>query len=386
MVPMPQTALSPALLSLLGQLAPSSRLTFENSVIAVVLVGLVLLGGLFATAVFGEWRARRRAAALRRAVEGKLGPLAPGEVVLKGTIETDEPDGRAIAIELLQNGQNYQSKNGVNHSWTETARRVDARAFYLRLEDGRAVRVEPDQRVFVVDALDGVRRLEFNQRVRSAEVRRGDQVFVIGALVEGYDPRAQVEGGYRGAKGKALVLRSSKGRAMLVSTEVPSERYVRREGFHGNWALGFALLFMLVNGMAFGRFLVLATTGTPVMAAVADRTMEYHRQKHGGYYSYHLQARYENVSGHTVTVEDEIHRMAFTDDAAAPGTRVPFVVSSSSSRIAQIGTQPGVNGGAVAVATLFALLAALVYGIVVRATRPWYERKRVVEHGVGALV
>lgn len=385
MVAMPQTALSPALLSLLGQLVPGSRLTFENSVIAVVVVGLALLGGLFATAVFGEWRARRRAAALRRAVEGKLGPLAPGEAVLKGIIETDEPDGRAIAIELLQTGQNFQNKNGVSHAWTETARRVDARAFYLRLEDGRAVRVEPDQRVFVVDALDGVRRLEFNQRVRSAEVRRGDQVFVIGALVEGYDPRAQVEGGYRGAKGKALVLRSPKGRAMLVSTEVPSERYVRREGFHGNWALGFALAFMLINGLAFGKFLVLATSGTSVMASVADRTMQYHRQKNGGYYSYHLQARYENVSGHMVTVEDEIHRNAFTDSEVAPGARVPFVVSTGSSRIAQIGTQPGVHAGAVVAAAFFSTMLALLYAVVVRATRPWYERKRVVEQGAGAL-
>lgn len=383
---MPHTSLSPALLSLLGQLTPSGRMSFENSAIAVFVVGFVLLGGLFAIALFGEWRARRRAAALRRAVEGKIGPLAVGECVLKGTIETDDPEGRAIAIELLQTGKTFNTKNGIGHTWTETARRVDARPFYLRLEDGRAVRVEPDQRVFVVDTLDGARRTEFNQRVRSAEVRKGDHVFVIGSLVEGYDPRAQVEGGYRGAKGKSLVLRAKNGRSMLVSTEVPTQRHVRREGFHGNWALVFALAMLLVHGLGFGRFLLLATTGTHVTASVTDRTREYHRTKNGGFYSYHLSARYENVSGHMVTVDDEISLNAFLSDETAQGARVPFVVSTSSSRIAQVGTEPGVSVLAVIFATLASLLLGTIYWASVRGTRPWYEQKRVVEHGSGPIL
>ncbi|MFO0559930.1 MAG: hypothetical protein U0269_18060 [Polyangiales bacterium] len=383
---MPNASLSTALLSLIGQFSPVGRMSFENSAIAVFVVGFIMLGGLFAIAVFGEWRARRRAAALRRAVEGKIGPLAPGECVLKGTIETDDPDGRAIAIELLQTGQTYNTKNGVGHTWSETARRVDARPFYLRLEDGRAVRVEPDQRVFVVDTLDGTRRTEFNQRVRSAEVRKGDHVFVIGTLVEGYDPRAQVEGGYRGAKGKSLVVRAKTGRTMLVSTEVPTERHVRREGFHGNWALVFALAMLLVHGIGFGRFLLLATTGTPVTAAATERTREYHRTKNGGYYSYHLTARYENVSGHMVTVNDEISLNAFISDDTMPGARVPFVVSTASSRIAQVGSEPGVSVLAVIFSTMASLLLAGVYAATVKSTRPWYEQKRVVEHGSGPIV
>lgn len=375
-----------SLLSLVAQHSSFTRFDYDQSWLGVAIVGFLLLGGLFFTAVFGEWRARRRAAALRRAIEGRIGPLAPGECVLRGTIETDEPDGRAIAVELLQVGQNYQTKNGMGHTWTETARRVDARAFYLRLEDGRAIRVEPDQRVFVVDALDGARRVEFNQRVRTAEVRKGDQVFVIGALVEGYDPRAQVDGGYRGAKGKSLVLRSSKGRAMLVSTEAPTERHVRREGFHGNWALATALAFVLVNGIAFGTFHVLAWTGTSVEATVVDRTQEYHRTKNGGYFSYHLKGRYENVSGHTVYVNDEISRVAYTANETEPGQRVTFTVSTASSRIAQIGNKPGVSVASVLISGFLSLILAAIYYGSVRATRPWYDRKKVVEHGHGAFV
>jgi hypothetical protein len=378
-------SLSTALLATLARLSPSSRLSFDASLIAVFVVGFGLIGGLLAVSVFGEWRARRRAAALRRAVEGKIGPLAAGECVLRGVIETDDPDGRAIAIELLQSGHTQQMKNGPQQVWQETARRVDARPFYLRLEDGRSVRVEPDQRVFVVDALDGTRRTEFNQRVRTAEVRRGDSVFVIGSLTEGFDPHAQIESGYRGAKSKSLVLRAPARRSMLVSTEVPTERHVRREGFHGNWALAFGVVFLLVHGLAFGRFHLLTLSGTNVQATVADRTQQYHRTKNGGYYSYHLAARYENVSGHTVSVTDEVSRDAFSDSETEPGQRVPFVVSTFSAGVAQVGTSPGISTFACLMSGFFTLLLAVAYGVSITSTRPWYERKRVTEYAPGAV-
>jgi hypothetical protein len=282
---MPTASLASSLLVALGQLAPTTRLSTQSSWLAVGLIGLVL-GSLFLTAVVGEWRARARAAALRRAIEGQIGPLAPGDCVLKGTIETDDPEGRAIAIELLQFGADHHSSQGLFHTWTEVARRVDARPFYLRLEDGRLVRVEPDARAFVVDALDGVKRTDLNQRMRSAEVRRGDHVFVIGTLVEGFDPRAQIDGGYRGANGKSLVVRAPRGRSMLVSTEVPTQRHLRKEGFHGNWALGIAALLLMVHGLAFGNFYLLAFTGTPVDATVTELARRYHRNKIGGAYSH----------------------------------------------------------------------------------------------------
>jgi hypothetical protein len=377
---MVNASLAAALISLIGQsLYRHDRMPFEHSAIAVFLVGFVILGGLFAIAAFNEWRARRRAAALRHAIEGNIGPVGPGECVLKGTIETDDPDGRAVAIELLQRLKTSISRSGFYHKWVEAARRVDARPFYLRLEDGRAVRVEPDQRTFVVNTLDGTQRTGPKERIRSAEVRNGDHVFVIGTLVEGYDPRAQVEGGYRGAKGQSLVLRARPGHAMLISTEVPTERYVRREGFHGIWALVFALAMLLVNGLAFGKFLLLATTGTHVMATVTERTREYHRSKNGGYYSYHITARYENISGHMVTVKDEISLEAFSSYETMPGARVPFVVSTASSRIAQVGTEPGVSIGVVLFSLSVSLFLAWAYAETARRTRPWYEQKYVVE-------
>jgi hypothetical protein len=379
---MPTASLASSLLVALGQLAPPTRLSTQSSWIAVAFIGLVL-GSIFLTAVFGEWRARARTAALRRAIEGKIGPLAPGNCVLKGTIETDAPDGRAIAIELLQVGADHVSAQGTHHSWTEVARRVDARPFYLRLEDGRLVRVEPDSRTFVVDALDGVKRTDRNQRVRSAEVKHGDHVFVIGTLVEGFDPRAQIDGGYRGANGKSLVVRAPRGRSMLVSTEVPTQRHMRKEGFHGNWALGIATLLLMVHGLAFGNFYLLAFTGTPVEATVTELARRYHRSKTGGYYSYRLIARYENVSGNTVTVSDEVSPLAAYDEAVSPGSRVTFTVSTASARVAQVGRAPGVSVLAVILAAFAAIFTALLYVLSVLSSRPWYERKRVVERGAG---
>lgn len=373
-------------LSLLGQsLTPLTRLSNENSTIAVIAVGLVLTGGLLLAACIGEWRARRRAAAMRAAISGKLGPLRAGQTVLRGMVESDSPDGRAVAVELRQVGQVIQTKSGPQAQWTEVDRTVEAKPFYLRLEDGRLVRVEPDQRVFVVDQLDDVRRDSRVTRTRSAVIRHGDMVFAIGDLVEGYDPRAQSDAGYRGTRAKTLVLRASKGRSMLLSTEAPSERHVRREGFHGNWALVLGALMLGIHLFAFGTFELLTFTGTNVNATVVERHTVLHRTKNGSHLSYHLSAQYENVTGHNVRVTDEIAPMAYGDAMTNEGASVPFVVSKYNSNVAQIGTAPELPSVNLGIAVLLSLIVGFVYLGSIRQSRPWYEQRKVVEYEGGAL-
>jgi hypothetical protein len=373
-------------LSLVGQtLAPSSRLTTEHSTIAVFVVGVLMAGGLLAVACLAEWRSRRRAAAMRAALSGKVGPLRPGQTVLRGIVETDTPDGRAVALELRQIGENIQGKNGMQHRWTEVSRSVDARPFYLRLEDGRAVRVEPDSRVFIVDQLDKVDRQIREVRTRIAEIRHGDMVYAIGTLVEGYDPKAQTESGYRGTNAKTLVLRAENRRAMLLSTEVPTERHVRREGFHGNWALAIAALMVAVHLFAFGTFEILALTGTEVRATVVERHSETHRTKNGSYQSYHLSAQYENVSGHINHVRDELNPSAFYAPETSAGQTVSFVVSRYSSGVAQIGASPGVSFAQMFISAMLTGLLGLLYVISIRTSRPWYEKSKVVDWANGAL-
>jgi hypothetical protein len=381
---MPDPALSARLLlSVLAQLAPNSRVSYEKSLALVALVSLGLLGVPLAIGIVSEWRARRRAAALRRAVDGQLGPLVAGECVLAGVIESEDGPGRVVGVELHQKCTEIRTKNGTSYRWDETSRQVDARPFHLRLDDGRSVRIEPDGRTFVVDALDGVRMIDSKQRVRTAEVSAGDRVFVLGELVPGYDPRAQLQSGYRGDRAGSLVVRAHARRPMLVSTEVPSARHVRREGFHGNWALVFTVALLLTHLLAFRTFDVLALTGTRVEATVIDRTVRWESTKRGGHFRHFVTAQYENVSGRLVTIEDEVSPASV--DTLAVGRRGVFTVSTFSAAIAAVGERPGVGGVAAFITIFLSGLLVFFYRLTTSASRPWYEQAKIVEYGAGSF-
>jgi hypothetical protein len=366
-----------ASLALLAQLAPSSRASFTTSLVAVLVITVGLFGVPFVIAVLGEWRARRRAAALRLAVEGRLGPLKPGETVLAGVIESDDSPGRVVAVEMQQVRVTYAVKGGTQTRWDEVSREVSARPFHLRLEDGRSVRVEPDARTFVVDALDGTRNEFADRRVRSAEVSVGDRVFVIGTLAPGFDPRVQVQSGYRGQRSEALVLRPPAGGRMLVSTEVPTERHIRREGFHGNWAMVFAVALLLTHLTGFRTFDVLALSGEPVTATVTERTQRWVRLKNGGYYQQQVTAEYENVSGRRIVLRDDLS--AAGGASLLVGQPVTFVVSSFSANIAQV-ESPGISILSIVFSSLLGVLLCIVYGASERQNRPWYDQRRFSEH------
>ncbi|MDP3277163.1 MAG: hypothetical protein Q8Q09_18370 [Deltaproteobacteria bacterium] len=364
-------------LGLLAQtLSPTSRLDPQAGFVSVIAVGVLFTGALLAIATLNEWRARKRAASMRDAVAGKIGPLKVGDTVLRGTVETEEPHDVALAMQIYPIGFNQLKPNGQRAQAHEVVRRVDARTFYLRLEDGRAVRVEPDSQVFVETApTSGIAGDDYRTSRRD-EVRGGDQVYILGTLFEGNDPRVQSDAGYRGAPQRSLVMRAPRNGSMFVTNQTPTTRHLRREGFHGNWALLFGALAMVMHLGAFGSYWVLLATGTQVQATVLETHMGRGPLRSG--LTNHVSARYENVSGHQVTVRDECAFPRENPEALADGARVPFVVSTYSAQIAQIGTNPSVSLVRIIAALLGLFAAAGAYALSTRASRPWFERIKIV--------
>jgi hypothetical protein len=156
--------------------------------------------GLGLVLVFTLWLRRHalRDAAEARSLEATANaPLRPGPATIVGHVDGGAGDA-FVTIELAQRRQKVQKSNGGGYvEWRETSRRVEARPFYVKRQNGERVRVEPDERVFLVDRLDGQGGQEGQEdqaggagleRRRTATLRTGERVCVTGVLVPGIDP------------------------------------------------------------------------------------------------------------------------------------------------------------------------------------------------------
>jgi len=161
----------------------SSPATFSTTAsLLVVLLVLLVLAFSFAWAL-RAWRAQVRHASEAVARVITRTPPARGSVVLRGVVETAQPDRPAITVKLWENGTERQTKSGWVHTWTEERREVHAEPFDLWLEGAVAVRIEPDDDVFLVDALDAIE--PGNPRIRRAELTNGETAYVTGIMVAG---------------------------------------------------------------------------------------------------------------------------------------------------------------------------------------------------------
>ncbi len=185
------------------------------------------------------WRRKRRAAEL----VGRDGPLEAGEAVLQGVVEYAAGVDQAVKISVDQEGSESESSGSWSHRWEETGRAVIVTPFYLRLFDGRRVRVEPDDAIELLDPLDGKVMVNRNQRILSADLVADEQVFVSGTLVRARDPEAE-QTGYRG-EGTELVLRPPKDVPMWLSSMPLGWIFETKARFFGRWAWAFFALFLL---------------------------------------------------------------------------------------------------------------------------------------------
>ncbi|XXX72489.1 hypothetical protein WMF30_33060 [Sorangium sp. So ce134] len=313
---------------------------------------------------------QRRAAAQAEASFDPGVALAPGEAVVKGTVERAQGADVAVRVEVEQEGSETESSGVWSHEWSETDRKVRVQPFYLRHASGARIRVEPGEDVMLVDALDGIILVDRKKRVRVAELVPGEEVFAVGELRRAPDPEAPTQG-YRGvAQGFLLVPR--RWQRMLLSSEPLGQRFARRAAFHLRWG-AFAAVASIAFNAAFAGFHARRWLGETVDVRVTEL----------------LEVERGDTDYHEVTVQGE-GGAAFVDEVsfavfarlrkgdALRARHVPSWPLASA-----IG--PGVTAHSAAWVAL-PLLGVLAFAYLIRAhsARPWYERK-VVDQGTGKL-
>jgi hypothetical protein len=89
-------------------------------------------------------------------------------------------------------------------------------------------------------------------------------------------------------------------------------------------------------------------------------------------------------NGGTVDVEDEVSQAAY-QCAKTATCALPFCVSAIDTSTCEVGAGASVQGVRVFMAVMPMLMLLLFYGLHTRGTRPWYQRKQVVDSGRGRL-
>jgi hypothetical protein len=321
-------------------------------------------------------RAQQRARA--SAVPGA--PLEEGQRFVAGTVELASGESTAVRVTVKQVGAQRAVKNGHLHDWTEVAREVVARPFYLTHASGERVRVEPPpgDGVLLVDRLDLEEWTEREERRKRAELTAGEAAFVEGRLERGHDPEGGSSAGYRDAA-LGWVLRPRRG-VLAVSTEPLEHRHELR--LRALDRLFRVLLVAVVAAQApLATFWMRAFAGVDTVVAYAGKRT-YSTRDSRGRSTRHEVVDHE-VPGVPGVQATEVAHWAYEELPAGPGRMalrfVPGVpVATAIGRGASIGTLPWL--AAVAVGA-FALRR---YARVTRHKR-WYERPLVEKGRSGAL-
>jgi len=364
-----------------ASLAAYSQATPRTTGAIVVAFGWGLLGGLLVYLLLMRARHARRAATAEREQGRANARLAPGAAVIAGRV-IDNGHGPAVTVRIHQDGYQRSSKGSYYHHWKESARDVTVRPFYVARASGELVRVVPDERVFLVDRLDGIvdeDGVERRRRTRTATLTTGEPVYVTGILAWGIDP--QQSGGYRGA-GRALIMTPPARGRMLISTEPLIGRHLHAARVHGKLALVTVVALLLAHGGYFLRYHALALFGRPVDAVVTDRRtwQVWHKPKTGsGYWVHHYAVSARDPA--TDAWFDEECSASYHDVARA-GDTVPFLVAGP---FAQLGLVPRQNAVKLGIFVTLVLIYALVIVGVLQGARPWWDRRRIVDAGSGRL-
>jgi hypothetical protein len=257
------------------------------------------------------------------------------------------------------------------------------RSFWLRLdrEPGIRVRVEPDDQV-TADAPPG-----------RVQIREGERVRVTGVLL-GWG-RQDMGGVYR-EMAEAPVLRPPAVGPMSIVTEEDGRFASARARWHTRCAIAVALL--LIAGVVFvaPAYHLLSLTGTRVTAVAAATRIRWEwvqqrRKKRGvvvlqriGYLDpyYEIRAQLPLSNGRVATMEDECSEELYSCVRAGGCAEVPFVVSSLTESLYQVGERPTLSTARV---TILLVLSAAVLSLhlVARKDRPRDRERWVLERGEG---
>jgi hypothetical protein len=190
---------------------------------------------LAAYAALREKLSRQRAILWREIAEGRRAPRE-GLTVVHGTVDADG-EGPAVEVLIVQKAKHWSYKGSPRTDWVECQREVRARPFYVVQKHGARVRVEPGERVMLIDELEP-RDDQPERRTLSARLESGEPVHLLGILDQA--PEAPGGGVYRDAAIEPTVRPPRRGR-MLISTEPLDARATREADYYRtmrNTALG----------------------------------------------------------------------------------------------------------------------------------------------------
>ncbi len=364
------TTIPEALLRPVDHVDPTASIVLTAFALAV---WLTLLG----TALALKLRYMRRAARARAAFDPNA-RLEPGEAILLGEVEHARGEEVAVRVEVTQDGTEAESSGSWSHSWTERDRKVRVRPFYLRHASGQRIRVEPPERVLLVDDMDGCIRVNLAERVRIAELTPGEKVFAHGALTPSTDPEARPGGhGYRDAV-FGLVLRPLRGGEMLLSSRPLGEPYERRAGRHevAAWLLGILLAGLVV---VHGSYLLRCAAGERSAGAIVEKKVIEHKDDDGTSYYYRL---WIALDGSKDVLTEDVKQSLYR--RLEVGQRLPLVLVRFWLARSQLGARPTVALAAPLVALILAFIAFMFYTISARQTIGWWEGP-LEEGGSGKL-
>jgi hypothetical protein len=333
------------------------------------IMSVVLSVALATAACLGFVRARRRQALARRAEMDLAGtaPLVDGETVLTGIVEHAPGAEVAVRVEVVQTGSESQGSGGWSHKWIETDRRITVRPFYLRLDDGQRVRVEPPRDVDVADALDGKVLIDRHQRVLVAELVPGERIHARGSLDRSGDPIPSATS-YRELD-RDWALGPAHGR-MLLSSEPLGAGMRQRAAFHRRAAWTASIAFAVLHLTLVPYYTRLAGDVVPAKLLSAH---------------------------HYVTSDsdgdDEVHYVWQLDVGKVEVGEGAYHAVPTGARVAtrrgsiggwQLGARPTIGLLHASLATGLVFLLLFLEYKMRRATRPWFRRK-VEETGSGEL-
>jgi hypothetical protein len=298
--------------------------------------------------------------------------LVPGDAVVMGTVERERGADVAVRVEIEQEGTETENSGLWSYNWIETGRKVRVHPFYLRHASGRRIRVEPDEDVMLVDAMDGVIRVDLTKRVCVAELVPDEEIFAIGELRLAPDPEAPLWGYRERAEGYLLV--PPRGRSMLLSSEPLGTRFARRAAFHLRWAVIAAVAALTFNAL-FASFHARRWLGKTVDVRVTQL-----RQYEDSDDDDHFQVTMRDADNFIFS--DEVSRSDFSRLREGDTIQARYVSSWRSATA--IGPDATAHSRAYFAVPLLGVIA-LAYLLRARSTRPWYDHKKLVEMGSGRL-
>lgn len=358
---------------------PGDRLGYGTSMLLVYGVATIVYGSIFAVLVMRavmHYRRQKRAQAMQAGAETAHATTI-GHIVLRGTVETDDPKKPAITIQIDQLGRTYQTKGGPAHEWKEIDRTVTVAPFWLVLASGERVRVLPPEDVMLVDALDKFETLSSSTRRCSARLENGETATIAGVLKDERTPQGDGSA-YRGG-GTTPVLRPLRSERMLISTEPLPERHGRWARFFGLTAAILGVALALAHTLAFMPFHRLNVQGVDAEAVVNTKETW---QTHGKTTVTHYKVTAYS-SKYDITLSDETSGAAYAK--ATKGLPIPFIIVPSKPSINQIGYLPGVPLWCIFMFIHPTVFGVMLFWLAYRKRRTWYEQKLVVHTGKGAL-